>query len=101
MNFAKSSTNRNRFKERYYQIFIWLTQKKDTTKYEYYLKSWISISNSMVHLSITVLMKGLSRAMENTTQNNLLEESPLGLGLNFSASLHLKDISFLQNHVLE
>ena len=55
----------------------------------------------MVHLSITVLMKGLSRAMENTTQNNLLEESPLGLGLNFSASLQLKDISFMQNHVLE
>ena len=84
--------------ERYYQT-IWLTthrlQKIDTTNYEYYLKSWISISNSMVHLSITTLMKALSLTMENTAQNNLLEESPLGLGLNFGASPHLKDISIL------
>ena len=70
-------------------------QKIDTANYEYYLKSWISISNSMVHLSITTLMKALSLTMENTTQNNLLEESLLGLGLNFGASPHLKDISIL------
>ena len=37
----------------------------------------------MVHLSITALMKVLSLTMENMTQNNLLEENPLGLGLNF------------------
>ena len=86
--------------ERYYQTFIWLTthwlQKIVTTKYEYYLKSWISISNSMVHLWITAFMKALSFTMENTAQNNLLEESPLGLGLNVGPSLHLKDISFMQ-----
>ena len=91
--------------ERYYQTFIWLTtqklQKTDTKKYEYYLKSRISISNSMVHLSITVLRKALSLTMENTAQNNLLEENPLGLGLNFGASPHLKDISFMQNHIVE
>ena len=71
--------------ERYYQTFVWLTthrlQKIDTTKYEYYLKSWISISNSMVHLSIIALMKALPLTMENTAQNNLLEKTPLGLGL--------------------
>ena len=39
--------------------------------------------------------------MENTAQNNLLEESSLGLGLNFGASPHLKDISFMQNHSVE
>ena len=73
--------------ERYYQIFIWMTthrlQKINTTKYEYYLKSRISISNSMVQLSITALMKALSLTMENTAGNNLLEESPLGFDLNF------------------
>ena len=63
--------------ERYYQTFIWLTtnrlQKIDATKYEYYLKSWISILNSILHLSITALMKALFLTMENTIQNNLLE----------------------------
>ena len=91
--------------ESYYQTFIWMItyrlQKIDTTKYEYYLKSWISISNSMVHLSITVLIKALSLTIGNTAQNNLLEESPLGLGLNFGASPHLKDISFIKNHTVE
>ena len=91
--------------ERYYQTLIWLTtgrlHKTDTTKYEYYLKSWISISNSMVNLSITALMKALSFTMKDTTQNNLLEESPLSLGLNFSVSPHLKDMSFMQNHTVE
>ena len=52
----------------------------------------------MVHLSITALM---SLAMENTAQNNLLEESLLSLGLSFGASPHLKDISFMQNHTVE
>ena len=42
-------------------------------------------------------MKSLSFTIENTAQNNLLEESPLGLGLNFGASHHLKDIPFMQN----
>ena len=65
------------------------------------MKSRISIANSMVHLSITVLRKALSLTMENTAQNNLLEENPLGLGLNFGASPHLKDISFMQNHIVE
>ena len=55
----------------------------------------------MVHLSITALTKVLSLTMENTVQKNLLEESPLGLGLNFGASPHLKDISFMQNHTVE
>ena len=55
----------------------------------------------MVHLSITALTKVLSLTMENTAQKNLLEESPLGLGLNFGASPHLKDISFMQNHTVE
>ena len=55
----------------------------------------------MVHLSITALMKALSRPMESMAQNNLLEESPLDLGLNFGASLHLKDIAFIQNHTVE
>ena len=91
--------------ERYYQTFIWLIthrlKKIDTTKYEYYLKNWISVSNSMVHLSITALMKALSLTVENMTQNNFLEKSPLGLGLNFGASRHLKDISFMQNHTVE
>ena len=51
--------------------------------------------------SITPLMKALSLIMENAAQNNLLGESPLGLGLNFGASPHLKDISFMQNHTVE
>ena len=51
-------------------------------------------------MSITALMKELSLSMENTAQNNSLEESPLGLGLNFGASTHLKDISFMQNHTV-
>ena len=55
----------------------------------------------MVHLSITELMKAISFTMENSSQNNLLEESPLALGLNFGASPHLKDISFMQDHVVE
>ena len=71
---------------RYYQTLTWLItyrlQKIDTTKYEYYLKSWISISNSMVHLSITVFIKALSLNVENMAQTNLLEESLLGFGLN-------------------
>ena len=75
--------------ERYYQTFIWLTthklQKKRTTKDEFYLKSRISISNSMAHLYITSLMKTLSLATENMAQNNLLEESQYGLGLNLGA----------------
>ena len=55
----------------------------------------------MVHLSITALMEALPLTMENTEKNNLLEERPLGLGLNFGASPHLKDISFMQNHITE
>ena len=55
----------------------------------------------MAHLSITALMKALSLTMENTAQNNLLEESPLGLGLNFGASPHPKDIFFMQKHTVE
>ena len=55
----------------------------------------------MVHLSITALMKALSLTMENTAQNNLLEESLLGLGLKFGASPHLNDFSFMQNHIVE
>ena len=52
----------------------------------------------MVHLSITRLMKALSLTTENTTQNNLLEKDPLGLGLKFGLSSHVKDISFMQNY---
>ena len=55
----------------------------------------------MVHLSITALMKALSLTIENTAQNNLLEERPLGLGLNFGVSPHLKDISFMKNYIIE
>ena len=58
-------------------------------------------SNSMVHLPITALMKVLSLTMENTLQKKLLEECPLGLRLNFGASPHLKDISFMQNHTVK
>ena len=91
--------------ERYYHNFIWLAthrlQKIDTTKYEYYLKSWISISSSMVHLLITALMKVLSLTMKNTAQNLLLEGSPVGVGSNVCASHHLKDISFMENHIVE
>ena len=39
--------------------------------------------------------------MENMAQNNLLEEIPLGLGLNWSTLPHLKDISFMQNHTVD
>ena len=39
--------------------------------------------------------------METTAQNNLLEETLLGSGLNFGASPHLKDIAFMQNHSVE
>ena len=46
-------------------------------------------------------MKALSPTIENTTENNLLEEGSLGLGLKFGASLHLKDISLMQNYVPE
>ena len=46
-------------------------------------------------------MKALSLSMENTAQNNLLEEIPLGLSLNSAESPHLKDISFMQNHTME
>ena len=59
------------------------------------------ISNSMVHLPITELIKTLSLTMENTSQKKLLEESPLDLHLNFGASPHLKDISFMQNHTIK
>ena len=55
----------------------------------------------MVHLLITVSVTALSLTMENTAQNNLLEESPSGLGLSFSASPHLKNISFIQKHTVE
>ena len=41
----------------------------------------------MVHLSIKAVMKALSLTIENTAQNNLLEEIPLGLSLNFGALL--------------
>ena len=54
----------------------------------------------MVFLSITALMKTLSLTVENMAQNNLLEESPLGLGLSFGTLFHLKDISFMQNHMV-
>ena len=73
----------------------------DTTKYEHYLKSWILVSNSMLQLLITALMKPLSLTMENAAQNNLLDKSPLGLGLNFNASPPLKDMSFMQKHIVE
>ena len=46
-------------------------------------------------------MKVLSLIMENTAQSNLLEEIPLGLGLNFGVSPRLKDTSFMQNHTVE
>ena len=59
------------------------------------------MSNSMVHLSATALMKALSLTMENTVQSSLLEESPLGLDLNFGASPHPKDIFFMQKHTVE
>ena len=55
----------------------------------------------MFNLSMTTLMKALSITMEKTTQNNLLEESPLDLGSNFGASPHLKDISFMKNNTAE
>ena len=38
--------------------------------------------------------------MKNMAENNLLEERPLGLSLNFGISPHLKDISFMQNHIV-
>ena len=47
------------------------------------------------------LMKALSLAMENTAQNNLLEEIPLGLCLNYGASPHLKGIFFMKKHTVE
>ena len=90
---------------RYCQTLSWLTahrlQKIDTSKYKYYLKSGISVSNSMVHLLFTALMKSWFLTMENKTQNNLLEESPLGLSSNFGAPSHLKGISFMQNHTVD
>ena len=55
----------------------------------------------MVYLSIIALMKALSFTMENTTQSSLLEEIPLYLGLKFGASSHLKDIFFMQKHIVE
>ena len=55
----------------------------------------------MVLLSVTALMKALSLTVEKTAQNNLLEENPLVLDLNFGASPHLKDISFMQNHTVD
>ena len=55
----------------------------------------------MFHLSITALMKALSLTMENTTKNNLLEGVSLGLGFNFGPSLYLKDIYFMQIHIVE
>ena len=89
--------------KRYYRTFVWLIthslQKADTTKCEYYFKSWISISNNMVHLSITALMKALSLNMENTARNNLLEKNPLDLALNFVALSHLNDI-YMKNHTV-
>ena len=75
---------KNKKFQRYYQTFIWLTthrlQKIDTKKYEYYLKRRISISNSMVRLSITALMKALYLTMENTAQNNLFRGKPIRFG---------------------
>ena len=55
----------------------------------------------MVDLSITVLKKGLFLTMENPAKNYLLEKNPLGLGLNFGVSPHLKGMSFMQNHAVE
>ena len=40
----------------------------------------------MVHLSIIALTKALSLTMKNMVQNNLSEEIPVGLGLNFAVS---------------
>ena len=39
--------------------------------------------------------------MKEIAQNNLLQEILLGLGLNFGASPHLKDISFMQKNTVE
>ena len=55
----------------------------------------------MFHLLITALMKALSLTMENTTKNNLLEGVSLGLGFNFGSSPYLKDIYFMQIHIVE
>ena len=65
------------------------------------LKSWISISNSIVNLSFTALMKAWYLTMESRAQTSLLEESPLGLGRNFGAPPHLKGISFMKNPIVE
>ena len=46
-------------------------------------------------------MKALSHTMENTSQKKLLEDSPLGLRLNFGASPHHKDISLIENHTVK
>ena len=55
----------------------------------------------MVHVAITALMKEPSLTTENMSQNNLLEGSLLGMGLNFGASPRLKDINLMQNHTVE
>ena len=54
----------------------------------------------MVHSSITAFIKALSLTIEDTAKNNLLEKRPLDLRLNLGVSLYLKDISFMQNHIV-
>ena len=68
--------SRNRFREilsNFHLVDNTRLKKIDIAKYKYYFKSWILISNSVVHLSITALMKALFLTMENMVQNNLLE----------------------------
>ena len=75
--------------DKYYNVWVLFE------KLNFDFKQYVSIANH------TALMKALFLAIKNTAQNNSLEESPLGLGLNVAASLHLKDIYFMQNHIVE
>ena len=52
----------------------------------------------MVHMSI--VDESIIPYYGKHGTNQFIGESPLGLGLNFGASSHLKDISFMQNHIV-
>ena len=53
----------------------------------------------MVHMSI--VDESIIPYCGKHGTHQFIGESPLGLGLNFGASSHLKDISFMQNHIVE
>ena len=87
---------------RYYQTFIWMKthrlQKIETRKYEYYLKSWVSISKVWF---ICQVDESIIHYYGKHDIRQFIRGKPIRFGLNFGASPHLKDISLMQNRTVE